>query len=205
MFSLSCFHLNKMFAIDTFNFDDRFIYKPLLPKLEKMAAKLQLILFIFIAGKDAVKIFSRFEDIFNKIPATFSKKSDHRMLFQTLNLIFAKTRLARFLSPAEISDLEQNIINLSNIIFLKFKKMSITIKMHDVLVHTVRFVRKFKSIGLFNEQSLESLHQVMNIDERKYYHLNKQPMAKTKCIMDQQNIREGIMNHFFLNSLIIIN
>ena len=150
-----------------------------------------------IAGKDAVKIFSRFEDIFNKVPDAFSKKSDHRMLFQTLHLIFSKTRLARFLSPAEISDLEQNILNLSNIIFLKFKKMSITIKMHDVLVHTVRFIRKFKSIGLFNEQSLESLHQVMNIDEKKYYHLNKQPMAKTKCIMDQQNIREGIMNHFF--------
>ena len=64
--------------------------------------------------------------------------------------------------------------------------------MHDVLVQTVRFVREFKSIGLFNEQSIESLHQIMNIDERKFYHLNKQPLAKTKCIMDQQNLREVI-------------
>ena len=40
----------------------------------------------------------------------------------------------------------------------------------------------------------------MNIDERKYYHLNKQPLTKTKCIMDQQNIREIIIT----NNIIII-
>ena len=129
-----------------------------------------------------------------KVPAAFSKKKEYASLFCTLNLIFCKTRLARFLSPVEISDLEQNVINLSTIIFLKFKNKSITIKMHDVLVHMVKFVRKYKTIGLFNEQAIESLHQIMNVDEKKYYHLNKQPLAKTKCIMDQQNIREDIKN-----------
>ena len=126
------------------------------------------------------------------VPDTFSKKQDYDVLFSTLNLIFCKTRLARFLSPTEISQLEQNILNLSTLIFLKFKDKPITLKMHDVLVHTVRFVRKFKSIGLFDEQALESLHQIMNVDEVKYYHLNKQPVTKTKLIMDQQNIRKDI-------------
>ena len=129
------------------------------------------------------------------VPAAFPKKKEYASLFCTLNLIFCKTRLARFLSPVEISDLEQNVINLSTIIFLKFKNKSITIKMHDVLVHMVKFVRKYKTIGLFNEQAIESLHQIMNVDEKKYYHLNKQPLAKTKCIMDQQNIREDIKNN----------
>ena len=139
-----------------------------------------------------MKIFSRHEDIFRKLPAAFSKKKEYASLFCTLNLIFCKTRLARFLSPVEIADLEQNVINLSTIIFLKFKNKSITIKMHDVLVHMVKFVRKYKTIGLFNEQAIESLHQIMNVDEKKYYHLNKQPLTKTKCIMDQQNIRKDI-------------
>ena len=134
-------------------------------------------------------MFEHHEEIFHKIPETFAKKMDHKLLFSTLDLIFSKTRLARFLSPTEIRDLEQNVINLSSIIHYKFKKMAITLKMHDVLVHTVRFVRKFHTIGLFDEQALESLHQIMNIDEKKYFHLNKQPVTKTKCVMDQQNIR----------------
>ena len=112
-----------------------------------------------IAGKDAIKIFSNSDDLFEKIPETFTKKDDHKRLFKTLHLIFSKTRVSRFLTQTEIAELEQNILNLSDIIFLKFKTVPITVKMHDVLVHTVRFVRKFKSIGLFSEQSIESLHQ----------------------------------------------
>ena len=107
-------------------------------------------------------------------------------------MIFSKTRVARFLTPTEIADLEQNVLNLSDILFLKFKSIPITVKMHDVLVHTVRFVRRFKSIGLFSEQAIESLHQIMNTDEKKYYHLNKQQMTKTKSIMDQQNLRASL-------------
>ena len=56
-----------------------------------------------------------------------------------------------------------------------------------------RFVRKYHTIGLFSEQALESLHQIMNTDEKRYYHLNKQPVTKTKSIMDQQNIRKAFI------------
>ena len=79
---------------------------------------LKIIKHVFV-GKDAVKIFKSWEKIFQKIPDEFRKKADYRRLFNTLHLIFAKTRLAGFLSPAEISDLEQKLINLSDIIFLK--------------------------------------------------------------------------------------
>ena len=61
------------------------------------------------------------------------KKQDFKLLFALLNLIFSKTRLNRFLSPEEISNLELNITNLSTLISLKFKTMSITVKMHDIL------------------------------------------------------------------------
>ena len=86
-----------------------------------------------LSGKDAVKIFSLHHKIIERIPESFSKKRDFKLLFATLNLIFSKTRLNRFLSPREISDLELNVINLSTIISMKFSKMSITVKMHDIL------------------------------------------------------------------------
>ena len=134
-------------------------------------------------------MFALHAEMFMKVPDTFDKKEHFKLLFATLNLIFKKVRLARFLNPQERKDLETNVINLSEIIFLKFKNMSITIKMHNVLVHTVKFLRKFHTVGLFSEQALESLHQVMHTDERKFLNLNKQPVTKTKCVMDQQNVR----------------
>ena len=123
------------------------------------------------------------------IPETFTRKEDHRLLFSTLHLIFKKTRLSRFLAASERDELETNILNLSKIIFLRFKNMSITLKMHDILVHTVTFVRKYHSVGLFSEQALESLHQIMHKDEIKFVHLNNQPVTKIKLCFDQQNVR----------------
>ena len=133
-----------------------------------------------------------FEDhakIFELVPDSFARKEDHKILFATLTLIFKKTRLSRFLSEAEINELELNISSLSTIIFLRFKEMSITLKMHDILCHTMHFVRKYHSVGFFGEQAIESLHQIMNKDELKFVHLNKHPVSKTKFCFDQQNIR----------------
>ena len=61
-------------------------------------------------------------------------------------------------------------------------------------MHTVPFVRKFHSVGLFNEQALESVHHVMSVDEKKFIHLNKMQVMKTKLMMDHQNIRQGFKN-----------
>ena len=140
-------------------------------------------------GKDVAKIFNVHEELFKIVPDAFTKKKDYKVLFSTLNVIFKKVRLARFLSPEEIHDLEQIVVNLSTIIFLKFKKTPITVKMHDILVHMVKFVQKYHTVGLFSEQGLEGLHQVMHTDEKKYQHMNKQPVMKTKAIMNHQNLR----------------
>ena len=124
------------------------------------------------SGKDAIKIFSSHVDIFSRVPETFSRKPQYQILFSTLNLIFSKTRLARFLTDDEISDLEENIVNLSKVIFHKFHDKSITVKMHDILVHTIPFVKQYRSIGLFSEQAIESLHQIMNIGKLSIFFKN---------------------------------
>ena len=88
---------------------------------------------ISFSGKDSAKIFSKHKDLFAKVPVSFKNKQNHKVLFETLNLIFSKTKLARFLTAVERTNLEENVINLSKIIHIKFKHKSITIKMHDVL------------------------------------------------------------------------
>ena len=84
-------------------------------------------------GNDAIKIFSSLVNIFARVPKSFTKMKDYKALFSTLHHIFSVTRLARFLTASEISTLEENVINLSKIIFLKFKQKTITVKMHDIL------------------------------------------------------------------------
>ena len=88
---------------------------------------------LIFAGKDAIKIFSNHANIIARIPESFTKKKDYKVLLSTLHHIFSVTRLARFLTASEISTLEENVINLSKILFLKFKHKTITIKMHDIL------------------------------------------------------------------------
>ena len=60
------------------------------------------------------------------------------------------------------------------------------------VVHTVPFVRKFHTMGLFNEQALESLHQIINTNGNKFLHLDKESLKKVKSVMDQQNIRASL-------------
>ena len=56
-----------------------------------------------------------------------------KLFFHTCFLIFSSLGVARFLTESEIDMLEQNVMNLSQLIFLKFKGKNITLKMHDIL------------------------------------------------------------------------
>ena len=88
---------------------------------------------LIFSGKDAIKIFSNHANIIARVPELFTKKNDYKVLLSTLHHIFSVTRLARFLTASEISTLEENVTNLSKILFLKFKHKTITVKMHDIL------------------------------------------------------------------------
>ena len=90
-----------------------------------------------------------------KLQNRLQRRRNHKTLFETLHLIFSKTRLARFLTAAERTNLEENVINLSKIIFLKFKHKSITIKMHDVLgeLSNINFSHKFNFSSIYKTYS----------------------------------------------------
>jgi hypothetical protein len=114
--------------------------------------------------------------------------SSERDTVSCLKTVLPPLNMCRFWSDDEISLFEENILKLSKVIQKSFPHRSITIKAHYLLVHTITFIKRFRSYGLFNEQALENLHQIMFRDEVKYIHLNKQEELKLGSTMDFQNI-----------------
>ena len=85
------------------------------------------------SGTDIALVFKIFENIFNLVPGEFGEKEQFKIFFHTCSLIFSTLGVARFVTEKEIELLEKNVLNLSELIFLKFKKRNITPKMHDIL------------------------------------------------------------------------
>ena len=68
-----------------------------------------------------IKTFKSHDKIFKLVSAPFDKKESFRILFHTCHLIFSTLGQARFLTDSEIKTLEVNVVNLSELIFLKLK------------------------------------------------------------------------------------
>ena len=139
-------------------------------------------------GGDCLDIVIKNERLFIVIPDSWVRKQDWLDYFSCLKSVLPPLNKCRFWSDPEIVTFEENILTLSKVIQKSFPKRSITIKAHYLLVHTISFIKRFRTYGLFNEQALENLHQVMFRDETKYIHLNKQEELKLGSTMDFQNI-----------------
>ena len=62
------------------------------------------------------------------------------------------------------------------------------LKMHDVLVHSVPFAKRWKTRGLLNEQSWEAIHRVMHRDEKDFAQFKKQESRKALAQVKHQNV-----------------
>ena len=105
-------------------------------------------------GKDIIKVFNNHDKIFKIVPDTFEEKNAFKILYHSCDLIFTTLGKARFLTDVEIKNLEINILNLSELICLKFKNRNITLKMHDVLGNyaLVMFGMFFFYICIYNQK-----------------------------------------------------
>ena len=101
------------------------------------------------------------ERLFTVIPDSWARRKDWLEYFSCLKTVLPPLNMCRFWSDDEISLFEENILKLSKVIQKSFPHRSITIKAHYLLVHTITFIKRFRSYGLFNEQALENLHQIM--------------------------------------------
>lgn len=50
-------------------------------------------------------------------------------------------------------------------------------------------MKRWKTRGLFNENSFESIHQVMHGDEHEFVQFNKQPSRKLVSMTKHQNVK----------------
>lgn len=79
-----------------------------------------------------------------------------------LGKIFNLTSTTKFLTDDQITDLESKILELKKCLCDNFQNTTTTPKMHSLLTHVLPFVKKHRTIGLFTEQAIESLHAEMN-------------------------------------------
>ena len=141
-----------------------------------------------LVGGDCMNVILMNDRLFEVIPDSWTRKEAWQDYFSCLKSVLPQLNICRFWSDQEIATFENNILTLSGVIQKSFPHRSITIKSHFLLVHTVEFIRRFRSYGLFNEQGLENLHQIMFRDEVKFKHLDKQLESKLGSTMDFQNI-----------------
>ena len=74
----------------------------------------------------------------------------------------------RFLSPEEIASLCQQCRSFGTTFHQHFPRESITLKMHMLCVDIPRFARTHGTVGLYNEQAVESMHATANQLLRDY-------------------------------------
>ena len=103
--------------------------------------------------------------------------------------IFSYLDLARFLSDDEIKRTKDLIIKLSKIIQTGFAHHSISPKLHILLVHIYPLLLRWRTLGLFNEQALENVHQVMKHDSIFFRSLEINPEKHDVQVFKHQYVR----------------
>ena len=79
--------------------------------------------------------------------------------------ILPAIRAARNLSPKEIEQLESDVKSFCEV-YVKNTKGSITIKIHLLSAHLMEQISLYSAIGVFCEDSLESIHAIVNLVAR---------------------------------------
>jgi len=89
-------------------------------------------------------------------------------LFQLFSSCYQLYTADRFLSTEEITSLSQQCRSFGTKFHEYFPRESITLKMHQLAVDIHRFARMYRTVGLYNEQAIESLHAEENQLMRDY-------------------------------------
>uniref|UniRef100_A0AC35GF64 Uncharacterized protein n=1 Tax=Panagrolaimus sp. PS1159 TaxID=55785 RepID=A0AC35GF64_9BILA len=103
--------------------------------------------------------------------------------------------VARRLSPNEIIMLK-NAIQKMHQMLRPFPQIMTKNKMHILFHHLIPFVEKFKSWGLYSEQSIESIHHVKNICDSRIPGRSDRVMLKREKFFKKKQI---LKNYTFDN------
>lgn len=71
------------------------------------------------------------------------------------------------LSDDEVAGVQSLCTKLANVYAADFAQRTMTIKLHMLIHHVPEFIQRFRTIGYFSEQAIESSHALVNKIERK--------------------------------------
>jgi hypothetical protein len=104
-----------------------------------------------------------------KIIVSQSSPYSHLLeLFQLFAACYQLYTADRFLTPEEIDSLSQQCRSFGTKFHEYFPRESITLKMHQLAVDIPRFARTYRTVGLYSEQAIESMHAEENQLMRDY-------------------------------------
>jgi len=116
----------------------------------------------------AVKVRDTFLRDGKVIVSQISHYSHLLELFQLFSSCYQLYTADRFLSPEEIHSLSMQCRSFGTKFHEYFPRESVTLKMHQLAVDIPRFARTYRTVGLYSEQAIESLHAEENQLMRDY-------------------------------------
>jgi hypothetical protein len=120
---------------------------------------------LYLAVLEAVKEVVIREQFYrgSKLVITQSKPYSHLFeLFQLFAACYKLYTADRFLPPEEITSLSEQCRSFGTKFHQYFPQESITLKMHLLCMEIPRFARSYGTVGLYNEQAVESMHATAN-------------------------------------------
>ncbi len=115
------------------------------------------------------------------------KYSEILELWTRFSDIFPLLTSPRFLSEWEIEFFQQNCYALGEYYSSHFPERNISRKLHILVCHVPQFVGRWKTIGLFSEQKLESLHCTANRFDKQFSSI-RDKKRKLTLINDSCNL-----------------
>lgn len=148
--------------------------KKLLESLKELKVDLQSYHSGSFVGNHICKMLKKTDTVDGPFILTecLSSRPDSRRQYYNLlcllSSIFNLTNVARFLNKEEIIELTNNCKLYEEFSTINFKDKTVTVKAHMLMKHVSPFAIKFNTVGLFSEQSIESMHNFMNQIHRRY-------------------------------------
>ena len=138
-------------------------------------------------GNHCMTIVNNYKKLLNPI-AGHPQCKKLIQLFEYLKNIFNKFTAA-FLTELEIRELSEDCWELGRWFPAAFPQDTIPPKLHILICHIPEFAQQFKTVGIMSEQTIETLHKVMNQVDRTYNSIkNKETRARLSFGQQQQRV-----------------
>ena len=123
---------------------------------------------------------------------------DMEKLMIITKVLFDLCTAPRLLQDSEIVTIHVKCIELYRLYTSKFSYTSFTPKLHNLIFHFPLFASKYKTIALFGEQGMESVHTVFNTYDRIYCAI-KYSLKQLENNINLHNLKSNItLNNYIL-------